>query len=386
MTPWNRFEQYFKKKYLRWLEKIFRKELLLPHQIDRKNIKRILVIRQHDMLGDFLLATPVLRALRQHFPQAHLGVLVRQYFADVVQPHPYVDEVLIFQEHGTNWTMQRVRVFWRQLRSQWDLAVVLNTVSHSFTSDLLAYFSGACYILGSEQRVFAGCTRNFFYNLIAPCAEREKHQSERNLDIVRYIGVGTDDLSEVMCVLDVEKEAARARLAKAGLRYNRPIIGMHVGAGKLMNRWSVYRFAEVAQRLHERYDAQIALFWGPQETGLSQQFCQTAAFEPVKIAPTRLRELAAYFTQCDVVICNDTGVMHICAAVGVPLAAVFGPTDPKEWKPIGEKFIAVRSKSQKIEDVSATQVLMALQSLMGAKLRPRDAEVIKSPAEYLNMV
>lgn len=369
MTLWNGIEQYFKKNYMRWVEKFFRRELLLPHQLDRTNIKRILVVRQHDMLGDFLLATPVLRALRQCFPQAHLGVLARQYFADLVLPHPYADEVLIFQEHGTNWTAKRARAFWRQLCSHWDLAVVLNTVSHSFTSDLLAHFSGARYILGSEQRVFPGCTRNFFYNLIAPCSENEKHQSERNLDIVRYIGVETDDASEVIYVLDTEREMARAMLKKAGLRYNRPIIGMHVGAGKLMNRWPVNRFAELAQRLHHRCGAEIVLFWGSKETSLSLQFRQAVKFEPVKIAPTGLRELAAFFTQCDAVVCNDTGVMHICAAAGVPLVAVFGPTNPEEWKPIGDKFLAIRGEGHKIEDVSVEQVLTALSQLLQAKFK-----------------
>jgi heptosyltransferase-2 len=381
VTLWNRIEQHFKGNYMGWLEKIFRKDLLQPYQVDFAGMKRILVIRQHDMLGDFLLATPVLRGLRQYFPQAHLGVLVREYFADAVIYHPFVDEVLIFQEHGTNWTAQRMRFFWQQLRNQWDLAVVLNTVSHSFTSDLLAHFSGARYILGSEQRVFPGCSGNFFYNLIAPCSENEKHQSERNLDIVRYIGVETDDTSEVIHVLDTEREAARAMLKKTGLRYNRPIIGMHVGAGKLMNRWPVNRFADLAQRLHDRCGAEIVLFWGSKETSLSLQFRQAVKFEPVKIAPTGLRELAAFFTQCDAVICNDTGVMHICAAAGVPLVAVFGPTNPKEWKPIGDKFLAIRGEGHETEDVSVEQVLTALSQLLRAKFKSHQTQAAATRLE-----
>jgi len=92
--------------------------------------------------------------------------------------------------------------------------VVLNTVSHSFTNDLLANFSGARYILGSEQLIFPGCTRNFFYNLTAPYSPVEKHQSERNLDIVRHIGVETDDLSEVMHLFNMERQAAQKKLEK----------------------------------------------------------------------------------------------------------------------------------------------------------------------------
>lgn len=364
---WYRFEQFCKRGLLRAIESIFAKEELAPAQVDAAGIKRILVIRQHDMLGDFLLSTPVLRALRQRFPQAHIGVLAREYFADTLEAHPCVDEILRFQEHGTRWTPRRIARLWRQLRAGWDLTVVLNTVSHSLTSDLLALLSGAQYVLGSEHRVFPGCRRNFFYNLLAPYAQQTKPQSERNLDIVRYLGADTDDLGEIMRVTAAEREAARAILRDAGWKEGGLTIGMHVGAGKVMNRWPVPRFAELAQRWHEQRGAQIVLFWGGNESDLGAEFCARTAFAPVKIPPRALREMAACFTHCHAVVCNDTGVMHVCAAAGVPLVAVFGPTDPEEWKPIGEKFIAVRHESLQTAAVTVEQVDLALQRLLPNK-------------------
>jgi len=343
----------------------------MPQDVDFSKIKRVLVIRQHDMLGDFLLATPVLRALRQRFPQAHLGVVARKYFADTLVHHPFIDQALIFHEHGKDWTPEKLRAFWRQLRSRWDLVVVLNTVSHSFTSDVLSHFSQALYVLGSEHFIFPGCTRNFFYNLIAPYDAREKHQSERNLDIVRYIGVDTQDLSEVMRVSDAERDIAGKRLQGLGLRSEAPVVGIHVGAGKIMNRWPADRFAAVAQRLREKYGAQIILFWGAKEADLAEQFCAQLLFKPIKVPPASLRELAAYFTHCDVLLCNDTGVMHIGAAVGVSLLAIFGPTDPKEWKPIGKNFMAIRGENEKIDGVTVDHAYAAIVSAFGAKLRPR---------------
>jgi len=369
LTLWNRIEQYFKCRYMPWLEKVFGREELSPQDVDFSTVKRILVIRQHDMLGDFILATPVLRALRQKFPQAHIGVVVRNYYTGVVSPHPFVDEAVVFYEHGIEWTPRRLRTFWRQLRNGWDLTIVLNTVSHSFTSDLIAHFSRARYVLGSAQRVFLGCTRNFFYNLIAPYDEAHmKHQSERNLDIVRHVGVDTDDSSEVMQMLPAERQAARNKLAAAGVEEGKLLIGMHVGAGKVMNRWPVSHFAELARRLHDDFDAQILLFWGANEAGLAEQFLEKINFEPIKGSPGGLRELSAYFANCDMLICNDTGVMHIGAAVGVPLLAIFGPTDPKEWKPIGKNFIALRGENGKIENVTVDQAYAALVSAFQSEL------------------
>ncbi len=361
---WYRIEQFCKRSARRWLEKIFAKEALLPAQINLAGIKRILVVRQHDMLGDFILATPVLPALRQAFPHAHLGVLVREYFAEVVAYHGDVDEVLLFHEHGTGWTLRRAWALWRQLRRGWDLTIVLNTVSHSLTSDLLAYFSKAPYVLGSEHRVWEGCSSNFFYNLLAPYANEEKHQSERNLDLVRHIGVAPQNAAEVMHLTNAERERAALKLQATGLRGEGLVIGMHVGAGKIPNRWPIEKFAELAQSLHEEHGAEILLFWGKNEGELVEKFCARARFLPIQIAPTSLRELAACFTHCRALVCNDTGVMHVCAAVNVPLVAIFGPTPPELWKPLGKNFLAVRGSDETTASVSVEEVRAALARLL----------------------
>ncbi len=361
---WYRVEQYFKRNALRWLEKLLAKEVLPPEQVNFAEIKRILVVRQHDMLGDFILATPVLSALRQNFPRAHIGVLVREYFADVVASHADVDEVLLFHEHGTRWSLRRAWSLWRQLRRGWDLTIVLNTVSHSLTSDLLAHFSKAKYVLGSEHRVFAGCSRNFFYDLLAPYAAEERHQSERNLDIVRYLGVEAKEAAEVMHLTSAERERALIKLKGMRLRADGLVIGMHVGAGKISNRWPIEKFAELAQRLHDEHGAQILLFWGKNENDLAEKICRLVRFAPIKVPPTSLREMAACFTHCEALVCNDTGVMHVCAAVNVPLVAIFGPTPPALWKPMGERFIAIYGRDQTTASVSVGEVYAALNASM----------------------
>jgi heptosyltransferase-2 len=365
---WNNFEQYIKKNHLAFLERKLGKDVILPDEVDFSAIERILVLRQHDQLGDFLLSTPVLRALRGHFPKARIGVVVRDYFADVVQENPFVDEVLIVYEDGKNWTIRKLLQFWKQLRSGWDLAVVLNTVSHSLTTDLLAHFSKAKYILGSEHEVFPDCSRNFIYNLIAPYDPHERHQTDRNLDIVRYLGVNTTDLTELMHLSPQELEEARKELYKLDVQPDKPIVGLHVGAGKLFNRWPVGRFGELAQLLKEYNEVQILLFWGPGEEQLAQHFCQYTQFKPIKIAPVTIRKLAAYFKLCDAIICNDTGVMHLAAAVDVPLVAIFGPTDPAEWKPVGDKFIALRGDRKSTDAISTQQVYETLARLLPQKI------------------
>ncbi len=345
-----------KRAFVGSLEALIRKPALDPRRIDFSRVKRVLVVRQHDMMGDFLLATPVLRALRGKFPAARLGVLVRDEFAPVLLNNPLVDEILVLQKTLNQWDPAKLFTLFSALFRKWDLAVVLNTVSHSLSSDILAGLSGSRVIVGSAARRFQGCSRNFLYNIEAPEHPGARHQTDRNLDIVRAIGADTDDRSELMCLQESETRAAALEYPALGYDPARPVVAMHVGAGKLKNRWPAERFAQLARRLREGSGARIVLCWGPRESDLAAEFLRGIDFEVVRVPPGGLRRLAAALTLSDLLICNDTGIMHLAASVGVPLVAVFGPTDPAEWKPSGDSFVAVRGEDGAVGNVTVEQV------------------------------
>lgn len=209
----------------------------------------------------------------------------------------------------------------------------------------------------------------FFYNLVAPYWPNERHQTDRNLDIVRHIGVDTNDLTENMHIDSAEIAAAGKVLIDLDFQPGQLTIGMHVGAGKMFNRWPIGRFGELAQLLKERHDVQIVLFWGPGEQQLSEHFCKYTQFDPIKVPPSTIRKLAASFKNCDAIVCNDTGVMHLAAAADVPLVAIFGPTDPAEWKPIGDKFVALRGNRKSTDAISVEHVYSTLGKLLPQKIR-----------------
>lgn len=372
MRWWNRFEQFFKRRGLAVLERAFAREVITPAMVDFAAIRRILVIRQHDYLGDFLLATPVLRALRERFPPARIGVLVRRYTAGVAAHNPYIDEVLTFEEHGWNWTPRKLWQFWRQLRRGWDLTVVLNTVSHSLTSDILASLSRARYCLGSAERIFPGCSRNFFYNLIAPAGSENRHQTDRNLDIVRYLGIDTSDHCEVMALTEQDRGFAAVFLQHHGVSHNDRLVAIHLGAGKVNNRWPVAQFAALSNRLYHDYGVKILAAWGPQETALGAQYLHALTFTPITLKNVSLRQFAAVLAQSEAYVCNDTGVMHVGAAVGARLVAIFGPTDPEFWKPKGKTIVALRGSNNDCATVTAEQVLQTLLPLASPPFERRE--------------
>jgi heptosyltransferase-3 len=354
---WTRVERYFKDHCLRFLENHIGKEPLDPAVLNDVHIQRILVIRQHDQLGDLLLSTPVFRALKTRFPDAHVTVIVRAYTEQILRYHPCIDEVLTFQEYLFRWTPRKAVRFWQTLRSGFDLAIVLNTVSHSLSSDMMAALSRAPFVLGPDHLVFRGCTRNFYYNLLAPYAKKEKHQSQQNLDVLRYIGIDTKELNEEIGLSAEEKTWAKVLLRQKKINLNQPVIGIHPGAGKLNNRWPADRFAETANRLREKLPVQIILFQGLHETHLVEQVCRHLNNDCIVLGELSLRQLAAIVSELHLFLCNDTGVMHVAASVGTPLVAIFGPTDPDLWKPWGEDFIAIRGKDQSVQNVEIETVL-----------------------------
>lgn len=372
MPFWNRLEQRFKQRYIGLLERLLGRVPMSPDAVELATLQRILVIRQHDQLGDFLLATPVLRALREQLPNAYIAVVTREYFAELAAINPHIDDVLIFYKDSRKWRPASMRRFWRQLRQPWDLAIVLNTVSHSFTSDLLAHLSRARFVLGSADRPFPGSSRNFFYNLIAPLAPEAKHQSHRNLDIVRYLGIDTSDASECIAVPEPVRRQAEAALLRLGRNPEQPLLAIHPGAGKIPNRWPVAQFAALAQQLAAQQPLQFAVFGGRAEQELVDELITQSNLPLLRVPPCTLTELAGFFACCDLVVCNDTGVMHVAAATGTPLAAIFGPTDPAQWKPLGEHYIAVRGHDHTTASVAVEEVVRAVEKLMAGVIESQE--------------
>lgn len=371
-------------KYLlmSFLEKLVGRKVITPQQVNWEKIKKILVVRQHDQLGDFLLSVPALDALRNRFPQAEIGLIMRGKFAEIAPALPMVQQLLVWKPKE-GWSRRSFTKFWKLLRQKWDLAVVLNTVSHSSTSDLLAFFSRAPYILGSEHKVFPGCSRNFLYNLLAPWDLQAKHQTEHYLDTVRWIGADTDQKNNFLVLSNEEKKLARDYLQQLNWVPWLTTIGIHIGARKLSNRWAIEKFIALARQLKNK-GYQILLFWGPDEIDLKNKFLGSVSFQPILCEPVSLLKLAALFTYCNALIVNDTGVMHLSAALGVPFVAIFGETDPAIWKPRGERFRAVRGSSKQLENVSVQdvylEVLQLLENIDIVEAQP--AVLLKGEEEY----
>ncbi len=335
-----KIEKLFKRTLVRLLGWLLPNESLRPEQLDLDTVKSILVVRQHDQLGDLLLSTPALRALRSRFPKARITAIARVYTHAVLLENPDIDRVLVYPEKPRLATPRRLWALARGLAGHYDLAVVLNTVSHSLSSDVLAWLSGARWRLGSAEHPFAGARTNLFYNVVSPPPSPRAHETRRSLAIVEHIGARAGDLGERLVLARAEAERGEEALWKHHLRPEKTV-GIHLGAYKPENRWPHRLYAALADWLAEELGFQVAVFWGPREERLGESFLAKVRSKAVPFSGLGLREFAAAVRPLRLFVCNDTGVMHVAAALGTPTFAIFGKSEPEFWRPLNRNFYGV---------------------------------------------
>ncbi len=318
-----------------------------------------------------LCVVPLLRALTERYPACKLTLLTSPVNHEIMLHHRYLDEVVEFDKqrffHRGIFHLCRLARYIRGLRRKhFDAVVVPSTVSSSFTSDLLGYLSGAPVRVGAESIDGRANPSSFFFThptMLDWRREPHRHQTLRNLDIARCLGLATPDLSISMTLLDEEEREGRRYVAEAkGGR--RKAIGLHPGAGKMPNRWPLERFVNVAKALADEFDAELFVTVGPMDLDLVEPLCTILQGRIQLIQNQAVRRVASILSKMDLVISNDTGIMHVAAAVGAPVLALFGPTDPGQWAPIGSRIRYIQGKEGKIEAIGGEEVLDAARSML----------------------
>jgi lipopolysaccharide heptosyltransferase II len=297
----------------------------------RGPIRRILVLRPR-ALGDVLLATPALRALRHGFPDAELHVAVDDVLEPLLRDNPCVNRLwLLPRRRARGW-----RAWWpvyRDLRrARFDLVLDLHG---SPRTALLAYWSGAANRVGYALR-----GRGRFYNLRVPRdADRRGRRAalyaaQTNLEIVARCGVRGDVLADTRLVLaqaSPQVEAEAAAMLEAGAP-RRPRVGLAPAGTWPAKTYPVEHWAQVGDLLAAAGRG-VVLLWGPGEehvvAAVRSRMRQPAAVLPA----TGIEAMAAVVGRLDLLICNDSGIKHVAVARGTPSLTLYGPTNPRAWSP-----------------------------------------------------
>jgi heptosyltransferase-2 len=319
--------------------------------------RRILVIRQHNQMGDMLLAVPALRAIRESIPGVEVTILTGDINHDVMLNNPYVDRVLTFNPRNPLSWSAMIR---EMRRPGHDMVIVLHTVSFSFTSAMLGLISGSRWRVGSTSAPFGNRMSEAFYHFELPLpSEREledMNEAEHNLYPLGALGIRTDDITPLLVPTESEKEWADEFVAE-NAEPETIKLAVHPGAGKVENIWPPECFAEVVNLLADRIPISLVVIEGPRDAEPVSRFCRLAGTQQTVLRDRSIGDVAAVMQRCDLVLCNDTGVMHVAGAAGARTLAVFGPTDPLRWAPRCPNLQIVRAENGNLVELSPTEVV-----------------------------
>lgn len=296
--------------------------------LNLEQINRILIIRLAP-LGETVLTTPVIRALREHFREAHIAYMVAPTREDLVSANPHLNEVLTYQPSVP-------KLIYQIARRKFQMAVILQP---TFRLVLHTFLARIPLRIGFETNT--GGKRLLS---VAVPNNTQQHETQRYLDVVRALGVEiTDDEPEVF--VDNEGKAWIDNFLKIEkLDDGKPIIGLNPGAATVYRRWDAANFAVLGDRLHETYDAHIVITTGPREGELANQVVAQMSHSPVIVNQATPMQLAALLQRCNLYISNDTGPMHLSTAVKTPTIALFGASNLIQWAPPWKKHAVIARK------------------------------------------
>lgn len=295
-------------------------------------MRRILV-RSTNWIGDVVMISPALRALRRGFPEARLDVLTRASVADAYQGHPLVDDVVVEERRSGSrrhdGPLGVLRLAAELRRRRYDLAVLLPKSLAAALAPALARIPCRVGFPTDGRRLL------LTHPVPLPTEAESLHHVEFFLGPAVYLGCPDDDRALVFPVGEEDRRNAREFLHRHGVSIGgtQPLVAIHPGASRRERAWPAQRFAELARRLADN-GARLMVLGAPGDRAAASPVLQAsgdAVMDAVGIGG--IGTMAALVEQCDLFVGNDSGPMHVAAAVGTATLAVFGPGAPGKTAP-----------------------------------------------------
>jgi len=323
------------KRFLATAGDWFGYKFIRPRQnfsIRKDAIHKILLIRL-DHIGDLLMTTPALRALRTTYPNAEIHLLVKEAPSEVLKLNPNLNRIITFNApwtiaSGDKATMgETIRVVGRLRRERYDCVI-------GFRADpreaLLSLFTGAPYRLGYGARGGGFCfTHRMEFN-------KEEHEIKRALSLLSPLGISSNSGRMDFIFSPDDRDKAEDILRKAGIKTDRKIVGIHPGAASPFKRWTSKGFAELGDLLmKKRY--RVILLGAPGDKDLLQSITGRMKNPAPVACDMSLKVLSALVSRLDCLVCNDSAPSHIAQAVGTRAIILYGPTHDEVTGPLDRK-------------------------------------------------
>ena len=280
-------------------------------------LKKILVF-SFSFIGDAVLSTAVIQPLRRHFPDAHITFLVGPRAFDLLATEPNIDATLVYDNRGEHSGWQgRLRLIKTLRHDKFDLVVNL------------------------RDSLTARCIGAKHWGMVR--GDSNRHAVTRYVEVLQRHGVDITGAHPHLQLTEDEQTTAHRFLTEADRTSEQLLIGIHPGGNWEYKLWDAKNYAQLASILSKEQNATILLFAGPNERERQAQVADMMDTPPILVETENLREVTALIAGCDVYIGNDTGPMHIAAAVDTPVVALFGSTNHIRSGPYSDKHTVVQS-------------------------------------------
>jgi heptosyltransferase-3 len=285
--------------------------------------QRILLI-QLRRIGDVLMCTPALRALKTRLPQSHIVFLTERESADLLRFNPYLSELLVWDKKRYGNPFYSILRFWQVRKRRFD--VVIDFLGNPRTA-YLSFFSGAERKIGYDLP-----GRRIFYNTIIQCEAAPRYAALQKMRALLPLGAEDSDPRLDFFIPPEAELFADKFFRENQLDRNKLIVSLSPTSRRNFNRWSLERYAQLSDWLISKFYAQIILVWGPQEKAVVEEVRARMKEKSLISEETKsLFELGAILKKCDLHIGNDNGTKHIAVAMRKPTITIYGPHDPVSW-------------------------------------------------------
>lgn len=301
-------------------------------QIDFKNIKRLL-IRSTNWIGDAVMTTPAVRAIRKRFPNTHVSLLAKPWVVPVFKDSEHIDRLLTYDDEGRHKGIFGKFRLARDLKKyHFDAAILLQ---NAFEAALITFLAGIPIRIGYDTDV-----RQLLLTHAVSCTNeiKKKHQTDYYLNVIRGIGMEEDNRELYLKLNQRDRFRAEKILIEQHLSLDDKIVGINPGATYgPAKQWPHDRYARLADKIQVFTGGRIIIFGGPNDRKIGKKILQGMRRRPIDLSgKTSLGEAMALIERCDLFITNDSGLMHVAAALDVPLIAVFGSTNSITTGPLSQ--------------------------------------------------
>ncbi len=311
--------------------------------IDPTNIRKIL-IRVNNWIGDIVMISPAMKSIRNHFKKAKISILAKTWVVESLKGNPYYDELIEYENLTKHkGLIGRWRVIQNLRERQFDIAILFQK---AFEAAFFSYLSGIPLRVGydTDKRGFL-----LTHKINETSEARRKHHVEYFLDIARSLGCAIKDKSLYFHIGPDDQRHISEIIDSLGLRDEKPVVAIHPGTSKPERGWHAEKFSLLADRIYEKYDAHIVIIGGRRDEVISKKIAHSMKNKACDLSgKLSIQEFGAFLEKCSLFVGNDSGPMHIAAAVGIPIVAIFGPGTPEKTGPFMDpsRYIAITKSYQ----------------------------------------